>query len=219
MLLHVDAITRQSKPLLRGVSHEVAIAFAVAGWALLLRAAPGPRAAAAVAVYGLALTAQFAISALYHRPAWGDRARLVMRRLDHAAIFLLIAGTFTPFCLLLEGGGRLLLGLVWAGALAGVVLSVAWPMAPKWLMALLTVGLGWAVVPFYAEFHRAIGTTGMVLLGAGGVAYTLGAVIYATRWPDPFPRVFGYHEVFHALVIGAAICHYAAVSGVVGAIR
>ena len=214
----MDAITRHPKPLLRGVSHEVAIAFAVAGWVALMFAAPGPRAAAAVAVYGLALTAQFAISALYHRPAWGDRARMVMRRLDHAAIFLLIAGTFTPFCLLLPGGGRLLLALVWGGAVAGMVLSVAWPMAPKWLMALLTVGLGWAIVPVFGELHRAIGTTGIVLLATGGVAYTAGAVVYATRWPNPFPRVFGYHEVFHALVIAAAICHYAAVSGVVGAL-
>jgi hemolysin III len=206
------------KPLLRGVSHEIAAAFAVAGWVALIRAAPGPRAAAAAAVYGLALTAQFAISALYHRPSWGTQARLVMRRLDHAAIFLLIAGTYTPFCLLLPGGGRWLLLAVWSGAVAGMVLSVAWPLAPKWLMAALTVGLGWAVVPMLPSLHGAIGARGLWLLGAGGVAYTVGALVYASRRPDPFPRVFGYHEVFHALVIAAAICHYVAVSGVVGAL-
>jgi hemolysin III len=208
------------KPLLRGVSHEIAAAFALAGWVALIQAAPGPRAVIASAVYGLALFAQFSISALYHRPRWGTRARLVMRRLDHAAIFMLIAGTYTPFCLLLppETGGWLL-PLVWIGALAGMVVSVAWPMAPKWLMAALTVGLGWAIVPTLPALGVAIGTSGLALLGAGGVAYTVGAVVYATRVPDPFPRVFGYHEVFHVLVIVAAILHYVAVSGVVGAIR
>ena len=206
------------KPLFRGVSHEIAAAFAVAGWVALLRAAPGPRAAAAAAVYGLALTAQFSISALYHRPRWGARARLVMRRLDHAAIFLLIAGTYTPFCLLLPGGGHGLLAGVWAGAVAGIVLSVAWPLAPKWLMAALTVGLGWVIVPLLPSLRGAIGASGLWLLGGGGAAYTIGALVYATRRPDPFPRVFGYHEVFHALVILAAVMHYVAVSGVVGSL-
>ncbi|HET9553375.1 MAG TPA: hemolysin III family protein [Anaeromyxobacteraceae bacterium] len=207
------------KPLLRGVSHEIAAAFAVAGWVALVQAAPGPRAVAAALVYGLALTSQFSISALYHRPRWSTRARLVMRRLDHAAIFLLIAGTYTPFCLLLPGGGRWLLAGVWAGALAGMVLSVAWPLAPKWLMAALTVGLGWIVAPTLPALGAVIGPSGLWLLAAGGVAYTAGAVVYATRHPDPFPRVFGYHEVFHALVIAAAVCHYAAVAGALGAIR
>jgi hemolysin III len=215
----MDTTTLPQKPLLRGVSHEVAAAFAVAGWVALLQAAPGPRALAAAAVYGLALTAQFAISALYHRPRWSNRARLVMRRLDHAAIFLLIAGTYTPFCLLLPGGGRALLAGVWAGALAGMVLSVAWPLAPKWLMAALTVGLGWIIVPLLPTLHGAIGARGLWLLGGGGVAYTVGALVYATRRPDPFPRVFGYHEVFHVLVILAAVMHYVAVAGVVGALR
>jgi hemolysin III len=208
------------KPLLRGVSHEIAAAFALAGWVVLVQAAPGPRAVLAAAVYGLALTAQFGISALYHRQRWGTRGRLLMRRLDHAAIFLLIAGTYTPFCLLLPTDkGRWLLAAVWAGAVAGMVLSVAWPLAPKWLMALLTVLLGWAVVPTLPSLYSAIGTSGLVLLGAGGVAYTVGAVVYATRFPDPDPRVFGYHEVFHVLVIAAAICHYVAVAGLIGAIH
>ncbi len=208
------------KPLLRGVSHEIAAAFALAGWIVLVKAAPGPRAAAAAAVYGLALFFQFSISALYHRPRWGTRARLVMRRLDHAAIFLLIAGTYTPVTLLLPPETRgWLLPLVWIGALGGMVLSVAWPMAPKWLMAALCVGLGWAVVPTLPSLIGAIGAGGLVLLGTGGLAYTVGAVVYATRFPDPNPRVFGYHEVFHVLVIVAAVLHYAAVSGVVTAIR
>jgi hemolysin III len=142
-----------------------------------------------------------------------------MRRLDHAAIFMLIAGTYTPFCLLLPPAtGRPLLALVWAGAGAGMLLSVLWPLAPKWLMALLTVALGWAVVPTFPAMLATIGWKGISLLGAGGIAYTVGAVVYATRWPDPNPRVFGYHEVFHVLVIAAAICHYIAVAGTIGAI-
>lgn len=210
----------RQKPLLRGVSHEVAAAFALAGWVFLVRLAPGPRAAFAAAVYGLALTAQFGVSALYHRPSWDTRMRLVMRRLDHAAIFLLIAGTYTPVCLLLPGEtGRALLASVWAGALAGMVLSVVWPLAPKWLMAALAIALGWAIVPVLPALHAAIGAGGLALLLAGGVAYTVGAVVYASRRPDPFPRVFGYHEVFHALVIVAAVCHYVAVAGVVGALH
>ena len=147
------------KPLLRGVSHEIAAAFALAGWIVLVKAAPGPRAAAAAAVYGLALFFQFSISALYHRPRWGTRARLVMRRLDHAAIFLLIAGTYTPVTLLLPPGTRgWLLPLVWTGAVGGMILSVAWPLAPKWLMAALCVGLGWAIVPTLPSLATALGT-------------------------------------------------------------
>ncbi len=213
------SLTSREKPLLRGVSHEVATAFALVGWVLLVRQAPGTRAAIAAGVYGLALTAQFGVSALYHRPSWGARARLLMRRLDHAAIFLLIAGTYTPFCLLLPGGGRALLAFVWAGALAGMIFSVVWPFAPKWLMAALSVALGWAVVPVLPALRAAIGAGGLALLLGGGLAYTAGAVVYATRRPDPFPRVFGYHEVFHALVIVAAVCHYVAIAGVVDALR
>lgn len=214
-----SSVSHPDKPLLRGVSHEIAAAFALAGWVALVREAPGPRAAFASAVYGLALTAQFGVSALYHRPRWGTRARLLMRRLDHAAIFLLIAGTYTPVCLLLPGGAPTLLAGVWAGAVAGMVLSVVWPLAPKWLMAILAIALGWAVVPVLPALRAAIGPAGLGLLLAGGIAYTLGAIVYASRRPDPFPRVFGYHEVFHAFVIVAAACHYAAVAGVVGALR
>ena len=209
----MDSTAAREKPLLRGVSHEVATAFAVAGGVVLFHAAAETRAAVAAAVYGLALTAQFAVSALYHRPRWGARARLLMRRLDHAAIFILIAGTYTPFCLLAGGGGALL-AAVWAGAAAVIALSVAWPMAPKWLFAALCVGLGWAVVPVVPALRAAIGPGGLTLLFAGGVAYTVGAIVYATRRPDPSPRVFGYHEVFHALVLLAGLIFYAAVARV-----
>jgi hemolysin III len=210
--------TLHQKPLLRGVSHEVASAFALAGGVVLVRAAEGPRAAVGAAVYAAALTGLFGISALYHRPRWGDRARLLLRRIDHAAIFLLIAGTYTPICLLLGERGRALLAAVWAGAAMGVALSIAWPYAPKVLLAALCVALGWAVVPVLPALRAAIGPGGLALLLAGGLAYTAGAVVYAARRPDPFPRVFGYHEIFHALVVVAAVLHYAAVASVVGAL-
>jgi hemolysin III len=208
--------TPKEKPLLRGVSHEVAAAFALAGGVALTQVAEGPRGRVAAIVYGLSLFALFAISALYHRPRWSPRPYTFMRRLDHAAIFLLIAGTYTPICLRVpEAGGTALLAVVWGAALAGVVFAVLWPRAPKWLNALLYVALGWAVVPLLPALARALGPVGLGLLTGGGVIYSIGAVIYALRRPDPFPRVFGYHEVFHALVIVAAAVQYAAVVGVV----
>lgn len=214
------ALSPSDKPLLRGVSHEVAAAFALGGGISLGVAAPPGLASLGAAVYGAALTALFAISALYHRPQWSTPWRMVMRRIDHAAIFLLIAGTYTPFCLL-PGvqGGTALLALVWTGALAGVVLSVAWPKAPKWLLAVLCIALGWVVIPVLPALRQAVGVQGLTLMLIGGVLYTAGAIVYARRSPDPFPRVFGYHEIFHALVIAAAICHFAAVAGVVQQIR
>ncbi len=210
----------RQKPLLRGVSHEIAAGLALAGAVVLAVLAPAGRARAGAWVYGASLVTLFAASALYHRPHWSPRARVVMQRLDHSAIFLLIAGTYTPLCLLLGGAtGQALLAAVWGGALLGVVQSVAWPQAPKMLVAALAVLLGWAVVPMLPVLRSALGGGALALLVAGGALYTLGAVIYATGKPDPFPRVFGYHEVFHALVIAAAAMHFAVVAGVLQAIR
>lgn len=208
-----------TKPLLRGVSHEIAAAVALAAGVALVLLAPTDRARAAAAVYGASLFALFAVSALYHRPTWSPRARALMRRLDHSAIFVLIAGTYTPFCLLLGGRqGNLLLALVWAGAALGVLKSIVWVEAPKALVAALTVALGWAVVPTLPALRALLGGAGVGLLLGGGALYTLGAVIYATRRPDPFPRVFGYHEVFHALVVAAAALHFAVAARAVLAI-
>jgi len=206
------------KPLLRGVSHQIAAGVALAGWLLLALRARSAAAAVGAHVYGASLVTLFAVSAAYHRPFWGPRPRAVWRRIDHSAIFLLIAGTYTPLCLLLGGSmGRALLAAVWAGALLGVLRSVFWPRAPRWLIAALAVGLGWAVVPVLPALAVALGAGGLALLFAGGAAYTLGAVVYARRWPDPSPRVFGYHEVFHLMVIAAAVCHYTVVAGAVAA--
>jgi len=206
------------KPLLRGVSHEIAAGIALAGWLLLALRARSASAAVGAHVYGASLVILFAVSAAYHRPFWPPGRRAVWRRIDHSAIFLLIAGTYTPLCLLLGGSlGATLLALVWGGALLGVLRSVFWPRAPRWVIAGLAVALGWAVVPVLPALGGALGAGGLALLFAGGAAYTLGAVVYARRWPNPSPRVFGYHEVFHLMVIVAAACHYAVVAGAVAA--
>lgn len=209
-----------AKPLLRGVSHELAAGLALAAWVVLAAGAAGDRARLAAVIYGASLFTLFAVSALYHRPSWSPRARLRMRRLDHAAIFVLIAGTYTPFCLLLgDGRGRALLALVWGGAAAGTALAVAWPRAPKALSAVVYVALGWVVLPVVPALRAALGGGAVLLLAAGGLVYSLGAVVYAARRPDPFPRVFGYHEVFHALVIVAAVLHLVVVAQAIDALR
>lgn len=215
-----QALPARDKPLLRGVSHEIAAFVAAAGALALIRAAPNARGALAAAVYGATLTALFAVSALYHRPTWRPPARAFMRRLDHSAIFLLIAGTYTPFCLLLGGGrGLWLLVAVWTGAALGVLQAVFWLHAPKALLAVLCVALGWIIFPLLPELRSAVGLGRVLLLLAGGLAYTAGAAVYALRRPDPAPRVFGYHEVFHALVVLAAVCHYVVVAGAIAALR
>jgi hemolysin III len=201
-----------AKPLLRGVSHEVAAFVALAAWIALAAVAPAGRGRAASNVYGASLFTLFLVSAVYHRTNWRPRARTWMRRLDHSAIFVLIAGTYTPLCLLLPPPtGVTLLALVWGGAALGIVQSVAWAYAPRPLVAALYVALGWAVVWVLPTLRAVLGPSALALLFIGGAAYTVGAVIYAARRPDPFPRVFGYHEVFHALVIVAAACHFAVV--------
>lgn len=208
------------KPLLRGVSHEIAAGIAFAAWILLVAAAPSARARVAAAAYGASLFTLFTVSALYHRPTWSPRARLAMRRLDHSAIFVLIAGTYTPFCLLLGGSrGGAMLAIAWGGALLGMTRAVLWPRAPKVLVAAISVALGWLVLPILPALRGILGSGAVGLLAAGGIVYSLGAVVYATRRPDPFPRVFGYHEVFHAMVIAAAGLHFAVAAQAVFLIR
>ena len=212
-------ISSRSKPLLRGVLHEVAVSVAAVGGALLAIRASTPRARFGAIVYGVSLVALFAVSALYHRPNWTEKVRAVWRRVDHSAIFLLIAGTYTPFCLFLGGTrGWALFGVVWAGAVVGIVLSIAWVKAPKPLVAAVCVLLGWAVLPVVPALKARLGLGVVLLLLAGGIVYSLGALVYAAKRPDPFPRVFGYHEIFHAMVIAAAVCHFAAVARAVSAL-
>jgi hemolysin III len=206
------------KPLLRGVSHQIAAGVAVAGLVALVWLAPGPRARIAALVYGMSLVALFSVSALYHRPMWGARALLWMRRIDHSAIFLLIAGTFTPLCLLLgDARAHTMLAVVWAGAGVGILRALLWPKAPRALATGMYLLLGWAALPLVPATYRALGPVPLALLAAGGLLYSVGAVIYTTRRPDPFPRVFGFHEIFHALVIAAAGLHYAVAAAAVRA--
>lgn len=204
------------KPRLRGMSHQAAFVVSVpAGVILVVLAAPGARLAAGI--YALSLSALFGVSALYHRGNWEPGPRALMRRLDHTMIFLLIAGTYTGVAApaLPAAEARPLLTVVWAGALAGIAMQLVWPHAPKPLQAVLYLALGWVAVWALPALVAALSVAGIVLVVAGGVLYSLGAIAYATKRPNPLPGTFGYHEVFHALTIGAAICHYVAVLGVV----
>jgi hemolysin III len=202
------------KPRLRGVSHQYAFFVAIAAGAGLVVLARGAEARVAVAVYALSLCAMFGASALYHRIDWSPRPRAWLRRLDHSMIYVLVAGTYTPFALLVLAPalGWTILAIVWAGALIGVVLSLAWIDKPRWLTAALYVALGWVAVVVMPQLWDRAGVMAVALLATGGVLYTLGAVVYARRRPDPAPRVFGYHEVFHVLVIAAAAVQFAAVA-------
>jgi hemolysin III len=208
----VTFLPRQ-KPRWRGVSHQYAAFLAAPAVVLLWLSAEGFAARLGAAVYGLSLIALFAISAINHRPTWTPRMRDRVGRLDQAAIFLLIAGTYTPFGLLLRpGGGHTLLVIVWAIAACGVLLSLVWPEAPKPLMAGIYVLFGWVAAALIPSILRAAGPAVLTLILLGAIGYTVGAFVYALRRPDPFPRTFGYHEIFHLLVVVAAGCHFAAVS-------
>jgi hemolysin III len=210
----VDGL-RSGKPRLRGVSHEWAFFISLPLGLLLVVSAPSGRAALAAGIYALSVALLFGASALYHRITWASAAaRRWMRRVDHSMIFILIAGTYTPFALLTLDGtlATVILVAVWAGTGAGIVMSLVWPDAPKWLLAVVYVALGWVAIAAFPSMLDRLGITAMALVGAGGALYTAGAVIYATRRPNPAPTVFGYHEIFHALVIAAAALQYAVVA-------
>ncbi len=202
------------KPRLRGVSHQYAFFVSLGCGVALILAATGGRARLAAAVYAVAVSALLGTSALYHRITWRPRARRWMRRLDHSMIFVLIAGTYTPVALLALSSslGRTVLVVVWVGAGAGVVFKLAWIDAPKWLFAAVYVALGWVSLAVFGELPGVIGWLGVGGLAVGGLLYTAGAVVYASGRPNPVPGVFGYHEVFHALVIVAAALHYAVIA-------
>jgi hemolysin III len=206
--------TKPLKPLLRGVSHQCAALVAAPAGVALVAASPSSAARLPLAVYAVALVGLFAMSALYHRVTWSPTARQRLRRLDHGRIFVLIAGTATPFAVLVLPAplGTAVLAVAWSAALGGVGLRVMWGAAPKWLTALVGVTLGWAALATLPALWSALGPSAVLLLVGGGAVYTLGAAVYALRRPDPAPAVFGYHEVFHALVIVAAVLHFVAVA-------
>jgi hemolysin III len=204
-----------ARPLLRGVSHQWAFFASLVAGGLLIAGADGPAAYVSAAVFASSVAAMFGASALYHRITWSSQqARLLMRRVDHAGVYGLIAGTYTPFGLLvLHGPWRIaMLATVWTGTAAAAGLKVVWVDAPKWLAAASGIALGWIGIVAAPQLVRALGPSGTVLLIGGGIAYTAGAIVYARRRPNPMPTVFGYHEVFHVLVIVAVALQYAAVA-------
>ncbi|HSI04722.1 MAG: hemolysin III family protein [Myxococcota bacterium] len=206
------------KPRLRGVSHQMAFVAATFAGALLIAATPAGVARFSVTVFAVSLIWLLGVSALYHRPMWREDIRAWLKRLDHASIFLLIAGTYTPFCLLVlqPQQGHVLLGFVWAGAALGIVMVLLWPNRPRVLSAAVYVGLGVSALAYIRPIFAALDGASFSLFALGGVFYISGAVIYALRRPNPNPAVFGYHEVFHVFVVIACTMHFAAIVRVVG---
>ncbi len=204
------------KPRLRGRLHQYAFFVALACGVVLCSIAasrPGIAPLLSCVLYSLTVCGLFGVSALYHRRIWSEREYQIMRRLDHSMIFIFIAGTYTPFCVLLLSPGKaaLFLSLIWAGAISGVALKMIWPHLPRWVGAPLYLALGWGAIAMLPEVLHRGGVTVLVLIASGGVAYSVGAVFYALRRPNPWPTVFGHHEFFHACTLVAALCHHIAI--------
>ncbi len=198
------------KPLLRGQFHQASFFIALGASSMLLAINQNPRLQLGLFIYTLGLCALFGISALYHRINWPPKRRMWMRRLDHAAIFFMISGTATPLCLVAlpqETSGEVL-KITWSVAALGIVESLFWVKAPKWVTAFLCVLAGWAVFPYWSEFTSTLRREQLDLLLSGGVIYTLGAVTYALKRPNPSPQYFGYHEIFHVMVMIGAFLHF-----------
>lgn len=204
----------RAKPLLRGVLHQVSFFVALAVGALVVVFAHGTRATVSAAVFAASVAAMLGASALYHRVTWSPTVRQWMRRIDHAGIYVLIAGTYTPVGLIVVHGvlRNIVLAIVWSGAAAAILLKFIWVRAPKWLSAATGLAVGWAGVAAMPQVVQNAGWPAFALLAAGGLAYSAGAVVYAIRRPDPAPDVFGYHELFHALTIVAVACQYVAIA-------
>jgi hemolysin III len=202
-----------TKPRLRGVFHELGFYAALVAGAFLVATAEPGRARVSAIVFATCLAACFGASALYHRPTWRPRPRAWLARLDHAGIYLLIAGTYTPFGLLVMSRGWAVpvLSVVWGGAVAAILLKLVWVGAPKWLSAAIALALGWVAAAAFTQLLK-VPVAGLVLVVAGGLLYTAGAIVYARKRPDPVPHVFGYHELFHVLTVAAAACQYSAIA-------
>jgi len=210
----VDRLEAAIKPRLRGVLHQVAFAASLVTGSVLISLAHGATGHVAAAVYAGSVALLFGTSAAYHRGPWSPRARNVMERLDHSMIFVLIAGSYTPFTLLLLDGWLrwTVFGVVWGGAIGGIIMRNATWQAPRWFQVGLYLALGWVAVGIMPQVLHEGGVAVLVLLAAGGLCYTLGAVVYARKHPDPSPHWFGFHEIFHAFTLAAFACHYVAVS-------
>jgi hemolysin III len=207
-------VTSGSRPLLRGTLHQAAFIVALVVGSLFIANSDGGRPRLAASIFAGSVVAMLGASALYHRITWSPRLRPWMRRIDHAGIYVLIAGSYTPIGLLSLHGTlqHVTLAIVWAGAAVAIALKFVWVNAPKWLAAVTGIALGWAGVAALPEVAHTAGITAVVLLAAGGVAYTAGAIVYAVKRPDPVPQIFGYHEVFHALTLVAVACQYVAIA-------
>lgn len=207
-----ENLPEPEKPLLRGWLHLGAAPVAlIAGMALVVFA-PTQAGRLSAAIFTLSAVLLFGTSAVYHRGNWSPQTKAVLRRMDHANIFIIIAGTYTPLTvLLLEGTQRVVvLCLVWGGAILGVIFRVLWVGAPRWLYTPLYVALGWVAVGYVKPFYEAGGLAVVLLVAAGGICYTVGAVIYGTKWPRGSERYFGFHEIFHSLTIAGFVCHFIA---------
>jgi hemolysin III len=207
--------TDQLVPRLRGVSHLVAFVLSIAAAIVVVALAPTGRATVALALYGAGLVALFGCSALYHRWPGPVRFKPLLQRLDHSTIFVFIAASYTPIALIVLHGALawVIFGIAWLGAAAGIAFSLGWISAPRPLVAGSYLLLGWVAVIAIPQLIGRLGVAPLVLLATGGVLYSVGAVVYATQRPDPWPSTFGFHEVFHALVIAAAATHYIAMVG------
>ena len=205
---------QEVKPKLRGWLHAVTSPMTLAAGIVLIVLSPTAATRVGSAIFMTSALLLFTVSAVYHRGTWSPRVWSFLRRFDHANIFLLIAGSYTPFALLmLEGTDRVvLLSVAWGGALGGVLFRILWPGAPRWLYVPIYIGLGWAAVFYVEQFAAAASVAVLVLIVVGGVLYSLGGVVYGLQRPDPFPSWFGFHEVFHTLTILAFITHYVGVS-------
>jgi hemolysin III len=205
--------TAIARPRYRGVSHQFGFFVVLGAAPTLLMFASGTRATVATVVYGLSLMGMLGASALLHRTHVSPPVEKWLERLDYSTIFLFIAGSYTPFCLLLQPPSSwTLLAVVWTGAVLGILRGVFWVDAPHWIAVVLYLIVGWAIVPFLGEVTAALGLTGIVLLGLGGVLYSVGAVVFALKKPNPWPNHFGYHEIFHAFVVVACVLHFVAVA-------
>ncbi len=202
------------RPLLRGVSHLGAAVAAVAGGVWLLVLADSPSEYVGAAIFAASLVLLYGTSAGYHRISWKPKLRGILRRLDHSMIFVLIGGTYTPLCLKISlAWGIPILCVVWGIAGAGLLMRLVWMGGPRWLRVGLYVGLGWVALVGVSELLQEFTIAPLVMLGVGGVLYTLGGVVYAVGRPDPWPRVFGYHEVFHLFVVAGSAVHYSVIAG------
>ncbi len=208
----VDTVADQVKPHLRGWLHLGMVPVSIAAAVVLVLLAPGPSERLAALAFGITAVLLFGTSAVYHRGRWSPRTSALLKRWDHANIFLIIAGTHTPFAVMLlpPGQARTLLWVVWAGAVAGVIFRVFWIGAPRWLYTIVYVALGWVAVFFLVPFWRTGGPLIVTLIAAGGLLYTVGAVVYGMKRPNPSPRWFGFHEVFHAFTVAAFGSHWVA---------